>query len=177
MWAHSSLPSTAQPDIVTMAKPLANGFPIGAIMVRDHVAEAIGVGAHGTTFGGQPLACAVGLHVLQRLSDPAFLSHVQSTAAHLDTLLERLPKLFPSLIQEQVRGRGLIRGIGFHDEKAPGELVKLARERGVLLLSAGKDAVRCVPALTVNKEQCDQAIGVMETCLTIMQEQGWGKAQ
>jgi acetylornithine aminotransferase len=68
----------------------------------------------------------------------------------------------------------LIRGIPFKDEKAPGELVRLARERGVLLLTAGKDAVRLVPALVVSNEECDHAIGVIETCLSIMQEQGWG---
>lgn len=158
-----------------MAKPLANGFPIGAIMVRDRVAEVISVGSHGTTFGGQPLAAAVGRHVLSRLAEPSFVSHVQDTAAHLDTLLQRLPQLFPDLIQSGLRGRGLIRGIGFKNDTAPGEVVRLARERGVLLLSAGKDAVRLVPSLIVTKEQCDHAMGVLESCLSIMQEQGWGK--
>jgi acetylornithine aminotransferase len=160
-----------------MAKPLANGFPIGAIMVRDSVASVISVGSHGTTFGGQPLATRIGVHVLDRLSKPEFNANLKSTADHLDELLARLPKLFPSLVQEGLRGRGLIRGIGFKDEKAPSELVKRARERGVLLLSAGSDAVRCVPALVVTKEECDHAIGVMESCLTMMVEEGWsGKA-
>lgn len=174
MWAHSSFPAAAQPDIVTMAKPLANGFPIGAIMVRDSIADVISVGSHGTTFGGQPLATRIGVHVLSRLSDPAFSANIHETAQHLDGVLGRLPGLFPGLIQSETRGRGLIRGIGFKDPKAPAELVKRARERGVLLLTAGADAVRCVPALIVTKEECDKAVGVMESCLAMMVEDGWG---
>lgn len=177
MWAHSTNPSDAQPDIVTMAKPLANGFPIGAIMVRDSIAETMSVGVHGTTFGGQPLSTKVGLHVLSRISDQAFTSHIRDTSSHLEGLLDRLPKLFPSIVGGPIRGRGLIRGIPFKDEKAPAELVKLARERGVLLLTAGKDAVRCVPPLIVTKEECDNAVGVMESCLSIMQDNGFGEKQ
>lgn len=144
-------------------------------MVRDKVAEIISVGSHGTTFGGQPLATALGVHVLSRLNNDQFLSSLKDVSAHLDSLISRLPTLFPSLVRSDLRGRGLIRGIPFKDEKAPAELVKLARERGVLLLTAGKDAVRLVPALIVNKEQCDHALGVIESCLSVMQEQGWGK--
>lgn len=176
MWAHSSFPASAQPDIVTMAKPLANGFPIGAIMVRNHVAEVISVGSHGTTFGGQPLAARLGVHVLSRLNNPEFLAKLTSTSAHLDKLLHRLPGLFPSMIKPELRGRGLIRGIPFINETAPAELVKLARHRGVLLLTAGKDSVRLVPALTVSEAECDKALAVIESCLSIMAEQGtWGK--
>jgi acetylornithine aminotransferase len=156
-----------------MAKPLANGFPIGAIMTRDSIADSITTGTHGTTFGGQPLACAIGTHVLSRLNNPTFLSNLKTTSEHLDTLLARLPKLFPQLVGGPIRGRGLIRGIPFLDAKAPSELVRLARERGVLLLSAGKDAVRCVPPLIITPEECDKAVGVMESCLSIMVEQGW----
>ena len=175
MWAHSSYPIDAQPDIVTMAKPLANGFPIGAIMVRDKVANVISVGSHGTTFGGQPLATALGVHVLSRLNQAEFQQNLKSVSTHLDDLLQRLPKLFPDLIKSDLRGRGLIRGIPFKNESAPAELVKLARHRGVLLLTAGKDAVRLVPALVVNEEQCDKALAVIESCLCLMQEDGWGE--
>ncbi|WVQ63320.1 uncharacterized protein L199_001472 [Kwoniella botswanensis] len=170
MWAHSSFPVEAHPDIITMAKPLSNGFPIGAIMVRSSIAETITPGMHGTTFGGQPLATAIGVHVLSRLSDPSFLSNLKETSEYLGEKMRRLPELFPSLIQEKLRGRGLIRGIGFKDNTRPSELVRLARERGVLLLTAGSDAVRFVPALTVSKEQIDQAMGVIESCLSIIVE-------
>lgn len=171
MWAHCAFPKDAYPDIVTMAKPLANGFPIGAIMVRDEVADAIGQGSHGTTFGGQPLAARLGAHVVGRLRDPAFRKHIQEVSQHLDTLVERLPKLFPDLIKDEKRGRGLIRGIAFKDESMPGQLVKLARERGVLLLTAGKDCVRLIPALTVTNEEADHAMAVIESCLSILQKE------
>jgi acetylornithine aminotransferase len=165
----------SRPDIVTMAKPLANGFPIGAILVCDHIAEVISVGSHGTTFGGQPLATRIGTHVLSRLNDPEFITHLNDTASHFDGLLQRLPELFPTLVKGPIRGRGLIRGIPFTSGTAPAELVRLARERGVLLLAAGKDAVRCVPALIASKEECDRAVGVMESCLHLMVEDGWGE--
>lgn len=172
MWAHSTLPKEAHPDMVTMAKPLANGFPIGAILVRDEVAEAIGVGAHGTTFGGQPLAAALGRHVLSRISAPEFRRQLDATSKHLDSRLSNLFKLFPTLIKDEVRGRGLIRGIPFKNETAPAEVVKRARERGVLLLTAGKDAVRCIPPLIVTPAECDHAVNVIESVLETMDEEG-----
>jgi acetylornithine aminotransferase len=72
------------------------------------------------------------------------------------------------VLQPQVRGRGLILGLGFKDADGPAKLVALARERGVLLLTAGKDAVRFVPSLTVSKEEVDRALDVVESCLTVM---------
>jgi acetylornithine aminotransferase len=132
-------------------------------------------GMHGTTFGGQPLATRIGHHVISRLSSPAFLSNMRSTASHFDELLSRLPEMFPELIPSPIRGRGLMRGIPFAHPQAPGELVKLARHRGVLLLTAGSDAVRLVPSLNVTKEECEHAVGVIESCLGLMQEEGkWG---
>jgi acetylornithine aminotransferase len=124
-------------------------------------------GTHGTTFGGSPLACALGHHVLSRLSARPFAAHVAESAAHLEARLERLQGWFPSLLSG-VRGRGLIRGLVFADAALPAELVRLARERGVLLLTAGKDAVRFVPSLTVDAGQIDHAMDVVESCLTLL---------
>ncbi|WOO79322.1 Acetylornithine aminotransferase, mitochondrial [Vanrija pseudolonga] len=171
LWAHAALPQSSHPDIVTMAKPLANGFPIGAILVRDEVADAIGVGSHGTTFGGQPLATRLGHYVLGRLSEPEFKQHIKDVSAHLDGLVARLPKLFPNLIKDETRGRGLIRGIPFKNEAHPARVMTLLRQRGVLALTAGKDAVRLIPALTVSKEECDHAIGAIESVLTIIEKE------
>ena len=159
-----------------MAKPLANGFPIGAILVRDAVAEVISVGSHGTTFGGQPLAAALGVHVLQRLSSSSFTSHLASTAAHLDARLARFPSMFPSLISGDVRGRGLIRGIPFKSADVPAKVVKMCRERGVLLLTAGSDAVRLIPALIVTEEECDRAVAVLESVLSLLEKEQADKA-
>ncbi|KDQ64771.1 hypothetical protein JAAARDRAFT_28409 [Jaapia argillacea MUCL 33604] len=174
LWAHSTWPVDCHPDIVTMAKPLAGGYPIGAVLMRDNVAETMTAGTHGTTFGGSPLACAVGHHVLSRISSRPFISSVSSTSAHLISRLSLLPKYFPSILEPTIRGRGLILGLGFNEkwrQDGPGKLVGMARERGVLLLTAGKDAVRLVPSLNVGQEEVDLAVDVMESCLIKMEQE------
>ena len=170
-----------------MAKPLANGYPIGAVMMREEIAEAMSVGelgdllftpplspyasgfaisgTHGTTFGGSPLACAIGHHVLQRLSDKTFIESAKENSNYLKERLEQMTKWFPNTIQPEIRGRGLILGIGFWDESVPSRILALARERGVLVLTAGKDAVRLVPSLNVGKAEVDLAVDVLEGCL------------
>lgn len=122
-------------------------------------------GTHGTTFGGSPLACALGYHVLSRLSERAFVANIQETSTYLQARLNQLPKWFPDVLLPTVRGRGLILGLGFKDASHPGKLVSLARERGVLVLTAGKDAVRLVPSLNVGREEVDLAVDVLESCL------------
>ena len=189
LWAHSASGPDCAPDIITMAKPLANGYPIGAVMMRGEIAQAMSVGesggmlftspfpyacacvisgTHGTTFGGSPLACAVGLHVLQRLSDKTFVESAKENSNYLRERLVQMTKWFPNVIQQEIRGRGLILGIGFQDESVPSRMVSLARERGVLILTAGKDAVRLVPSLNVGKEEVDIAVDVLEGCLGVI---------
>ncbi|KAI0269209.1 acetylornithine aminotransferase [Gloeopeniophorella convolvens] len=167
LWAHSAWPVECHPDIVTMAKPLANGYPVGAVLIRDVVAETMTAGTHGTTFGGSPLACAVGLHVLSRLSEPEFVSHLMEMSAFLLARLEMVAGWFPKLVGE-IRGRGLIVGLGLLREGDPQRLVELARERGVLLLTAGTDCVRLVPSLNVTREEVSHAVDVIESCLGVM---------
>lgn len=122
-------------------------------------------GSHGTTFGGSPLACAIGHHVLDRLADPDFTAHIKAVSEHLHTRLERLPQWFPAVVQEGIRGRGLIRGIAFKDQSRPAKVMQLARDRGVLILTAGADAIRLVPSLTVSREEVDLAVDVLESSL------------
>ena len=112
------------------------------------------------------MACAVAHHVLSRLSDRSFVTHIEEISTHMNNRLTLLPKWFPAILQPQIRGRGLIRGLGFINGSHPGEVVQLARERGVFLLTAGKDAVRLVPSLNVEKEEVDVAIDVLEGCLS-----------
>ena len=190
LWAHSTFGPDCRPDIITMAKPLANGYPIGAVMMREEIAQVMSVGklgdllltlpsshpcgfvvsgTHGTTFGGSPLACAVGHHVLQRLSNKAFIESAKENSDYLRKRLVQMTKWFPKIIQQEVRGRGLILGIGFQDESMPGQVMSLARERGVLILTAGKDAVRLVPSLNVGKEEVDLAVDVLESCLGVVE--------
>lgn len=126
-------------------------------------------GTHGTTFGGSPLACAIGHHVLQRLSDERFVESVKENSIYLKKRLVQVAKWFPKTIQPEIRGRGLILGIGCHDEGLPSQIVPLARERGLLILTAGKDAVRLVPSLNVGKEDVDFAVDVLESCLGVVE--------
>lgn len=122
-------------------------------------------GTHGTTFGGSPLACALGFHVLSRVSERSFVANIVDTGAYLHGRLSQLPKWFPNVLEPQVRGTGLILGLGFRNGDHPGKLVTMARERGVLILTAGKDAVRFVPSLNVSREEVDVAVDVLESCL------------
>ena len=185
LWAHSNLPVDCHPDIITVAKPLANGYPIGAVLLRDNIAASMtvgqsdydirmssvlltlsdNVGTHGTTFGGSPLACALGYHVLGRLSDRSFVSHLVDTSAHLVNRLKALPSRFPEILHPDVRGAGLILGLGFKQEDGPKRVVSMARERGLLLLTAGKDALRLVPSLNIGEKEVDEAVDVIEDCL------------
>ncbi|KAJ7068045.1 acetylornithine aminotransferase [Mycena amicta] len=161
LWAHSGLPVECHPDIVTTAKALGNGYPLAAILLRDSIAETMTVGTHGTTFGGSPLACAVGHHVLSRLADPQTIAQIHATSVYLDERLRELPVQFPQVLEGTVRGRGLIRGIGFLNGAHAASVVDQARTRGVFLLTAGKNAVRIVPSLNVGREEVDTAVEVL----------------
>lgn len=96
------------------------------------------------------------------------MAHVKEISAYLDSRTGSLAQWFPDLIQDKIRGRGLLRGLGFKNEAHPGQVVQLARERGVLVLTAGKDAVRLVPSLNVGKNEVDMAVDVLEGCLTAL---------
>lgn len=129
------------------------------------VAKIHFTGTHGTTFGGSPLACAMGHHVLTRLSSPVFRTKMKDVSGYFEERLSNLPKWFPNILQKDIRGRGFIRGLGFKNTSHPGKIVELARDRGVLILTAGQDAVRFVPNLNVDREEVDLAVDVLESCL------------
>lgn len=179
LWCHSEYPLEAHPDLVTMAKPLANGFPIGAVLMRQNVADAIVVGDHGTTFGGGPLTSRIAHHVLGRLSHPDFAPKMLESSRHLFDRLEKVKELFPDLISSaggdaawpSPRGRGLLVGISLAEPSNASKMVKLARERGVIVLSAGADTIRLTPSLIVTKEQVDKAVDVLESCLLVLRKE------
>ena len=154
-----------------MAKPLANGVPIGAIMMRDRVADVIKLGDHGTTFGGGALQTRVGHHVLSRLLEPAFMQSIQDRAAHLDRRLARFPSLFPSIVAGPPRGRGLMRGLPLKSDDLPPKVAKLARERGVLILTCGNATMRFVPSLTLTDAETDHACDVLESSMTVLERE------
>jgi acetylornithine aminotransferase len=125
-------------------------------------------GSHGTTFGGSPLATRIGHHVLSRISEPSFVASTKAVSAHLHSRLALLPSFFPDIIDKEIRGRGLITGIAFKNPEHPAKVAKFARERGVLLLTAGSDAVRLVPSLNVTKEEVDLALDVIESSVALL---------
>ncbi|KAL9940593.1 hypothetical protein V8E36_000081 [Tilletia maclaganii] len=178
LWCHSEYPLDAHPDLVTMAKPLANGYPIGAVLMRQSVADAIVVGDHGTTFGGGPLGSRIAHHVLGRMDSDVLQTNMHASSAHLFKRLERLRDLFPDLVRHEPasgvhspRGRGLIAGLSMREPSHAGKVVKLARERGLIVLSAGSDAVRILPSLTVTIEQIDEAVDILESSFITLQSE------
>ncbi|KAJ2374104.1 acetylornithine aminotransferase, partial [Coemansia sp. RSA 2607] len=156
-------PEDCSPDIVTMAKPLANGIPIGAILVSDKVADMIKVGDHGTTFGGNPLACRAGCVVLDHINTPELLSHVAAAGEALEQeLTSALAQLIGGPVVE-IRGKGLLRGIQLSSDPAP--VVDLARDRGLLLVSAGGNTVRLVPPLNTSLEDIKKGAAILADCI------------
>lgn len=152
LWAHE--PSGVTPDIMTIAKPLGAGFPIGAILVTQAVADAIHPGDHGTTFGGGPFITAVAQVVVQRVSDPAFLAHVREVGSYLDEALHDLAAEQPKITE--LRGRGLMRGVRV---SVPAAAVREhAHDEGLLLVTAGEDVLRIVPPLIFEREHVDELI-------------------
>ena len=114
------------------------------------------------------MACAVGYHVLSRLSQAEMKRHIADTSGYLMARLSELPKWFPEILEEKVRGRGLILGLGFKDSSHPTRVVEMARERGVLLLTAGSNAVRLVPSLNIGAGEVGHAMDVLASCLEVL---------
>jgi acetylornithine aminotransferase len=162
LWAHGHLPAEAHPDVLTTAKALGNGFPIGAAIVSASVAEKIKVGDHGTTFGGNPLACRLAHHVVERLADPALQRGVLEKSELFRARFHRLQARYPDLVSE-VRGKGLILGLQLTEDPTP--IVKAARERGLLVITAGTNTLRFVPSLNIADEDIQHGLDVLEEAI------------
>lgn len=161
LWCYEQ--SGVTPDIMTLAKPLAGGLPIGATLMTQAVADAIDPGDHAATFGAHPVACAVALEVFKTLSQPDFIAHVKEMGDLLTAKLTAVQERHPDKIKE-IRGRGLIVGAVLPEATAADVMTK-AREHNVLLIVAGPDVVRFLPPLIVEKEQIDLAVDAFEKAL------------
>lgn len=150
LWAHEHTGVT--PDIMTLAKPLAGGLPIGAILTTEAVASHIHPGDHGSTFGGGPYVTGVAQYVLGRVSQPEFLAHVAETGEYLK---ERLQEINSPLIKE-VRGQGLMVGLELTVEV--GSMIEAGYERGLLMVNAGPNVIRFVPPLIVGRSEVDALV-------------------
>ncbi len=150
LWAYEA--SGVAPDILTAAKPLAGGLPIGAILMTEAVASAMHPGEHGTTFAGGPLVTGAAQVVLNRVSQPEFLAHVREVGTYL---LERLSEINSPLIKE-VRGRGLMVGLELTIDVS--KVVEAGYEHGLILVNAGTHVLRFVPPLIVEKQHVDTLV-------------------
>ncbi len=146
-----------EPDLVTLAKGLANGLPIGALLVREGVAGAIGPGDHGSTFGGNPVSCAAACAVVEAIDDE-LLENVAARGEQLARGLAELPGVL------EVRGRGLLLA-GVLDRDA-GAVVDECRAHGLLALTAGSDVLRLLPPLVITEAEVDEALAVLLTVLS-----------
>ena len=147
-----------QPDVVTMAKGLGGGLPVGAVMAAKTCCDVLGPGTHATTFGGSPTVCAAANAVLSIVNDDKFLAEVREKGAYLKDKILALGS--PSI--HGVRGMGLMLGIIVDDGQHSAFANKLI-EHGVLAITAGKNAVRLLPPLTITYEEMDEALAVMKT--------------
>ena len=150
-----------EPDMLTLAKPLAGGLPMGAILMTEAIAAAVKPGDHGTTFGGGPFVSSVALHVLERLSDPALLAHVREMGEWMGHELHELARRTSRI--RQVRGAGMIWGIDVMGTAA--HVVSESLANGLLVCSAGDYTVRMLPPLVATREELQRGLQILEAVL------------
>jgi acetylornithine/succinyldiaminopimelate/putrescine aminotransferase len=156
-----------EPDVVVVAKPLAAGLPLAAIIAREGVAQAFSPGMHGTTFGGGPLQCRLGLKVIEILERPGFLEHVRDVGAYFRQQLESLKQELPVI--QTVRGDGLILAI---ELAVPGkDAVRQALEAGFLINCTQDKVLRFLPPLIIERQHVDELIAGLRPILARLNTQ------
>ena len=146
------------PDMLTLAKPLAGGLPMGAVLVSEEIATAIQPGDHGTTFGGGPLVSAVAAHVLERLSDPALLESVRENGAWLGEQLDAIARRSGKV--RAIRGTRFIWGLDVLEPA--GDIVKRGWDEGILTLTAGEHTLRILPPLIMDRDDLARGLSIIE---------------
>ncbi len=150
------------PDILTIAKPLAGGLPMGAILLREDLAGALKVGDHGTTFGGNPVCAAAALAVLDHLEAPGFVDDIAARGLYLARGLKKLARKHEGKVAE-VRGLGLMLGVEFRGEVAP--IIKALREKRILAVKAGDKVLRLLPPLIVKRGEIRRLLAALDEIL------------
>ncbi|ETI66883.1 acetylornithine transaminase [Neobacillus vireti] len=156
-----------EPDIISIAKGLGSGFPIGAIIAKEEAAKGFEPGSHGSTFGGNPLATAAGLATVTHILESNLLKHVIQITDYLDQQLQDLKEKY-SFIKE-IRGKGLLKGLVIEANAI--EIVQKAITKNLLILTAGQNVVRILPPLTVTKEEINEFANKLE-CVFLSLEEG-----
>ena len=143
------------PDIMAVAKGIGGGFPLGACLATEAAASGMTAGTHGSTYGGNPLACAVGVAVVQEITSDGFLEHVRDVSGHLRQRLEGLVGQFPQIF-ETVRGEGLM--LGLKCKVPAGDVIAAAIEEQILTVPAADNVVRVLPPLTISREEAEDGV-------------------
>ena len=151
--------SKVKPDIVPIAKGIGGGFPIGAVLMNKKVAAGMTPGTHGSTFGGNPLAMAVGNAVMDIVSSKKFLNNVKRSSKYFLSNLNKLKEKYPNIIKE-IRGRGLLIGLQLHKNQA--KFIKKLIDNKLLTIRAAENVVRILPPLNVKKNEIDQAVRIID---------------
>jgi len=163
MWAHEWAGVT--PDVMAIAKALGGGFPIGACLATAEAAKGMTVGVHGSTFGGNPLAMAVGIAAFDEIAKPETLANVNEVAGYLGQQLEGLKQRYPDVVVD-VRGRGLLIGVKLIPNNR--EFMAAAREHKLLVAGGGDNCVRLLPSLLLTLDEAREAIDRFErTCESV----------
>jgi acetylornithine/N-succinyldiaminopimelate aminotransferase len=162
LWAHEA--AGVEPDILTVAKPLGGGLPIGAILVTERVAQVMQPGDHGSTFAGGSFVSAVAGYVFDRIADPALLDHVKEVGGYLGELLSQLMTDVPAI--REIRGRGLMWGIELDESVSTADVVNAGYEHGLLLVGAGRNTIRLVPPLIIEQSHIDELVEKLHSILT-----------
>lgn len=151
-----------RPDVMTTAKALGCGVPVGAFLMTEKVgANSLVAGDHGTTYGGNPLACAAVSKVIDLFNEQDVLANVNRVGAYLEERLCGLVKEFACVTER--RGVGLLQGLVF--DRPVGDIITLAMEKGLVLINAGTDIIRFVPPLVIEEKHVDDMIGILRECI------------
>lgn len=164
-----------EPDIMAVAKAIGGGFPLGACLAKSEVAASMVPGTHGSTYGGNPLACAVGNAVLDRVLEPGFIEHVDAMGKVLTWHLQQLAQRFPDLVLE-LRGKGLLAGIRI----APPVrdfVARLRDDHQLLAVGAGENVLRLLPPLIVTEADIIEAVGKIAAALSAVEQEAAAAAQ
>ena len=151
--------SKVKPDIVPIAKGIGGGFPIGAVLMNKKVASGMTPGTHGSTFGGNPLAMAVGNTVMDIVSTKKFLNNVKKSSKYFFSKLNKLKEKYPSIIKE-IRGRGLLIGIQLYTDQT--KFIKKLMDNKLLTIRAAENVVRILPPLNVKIKEIDLALKIID---------------
>ena len=168
LWAHQW--AGIKPDVMSSAKGIGGGFPLGAILAKEKVARHLKAGTHGSTYGGNPLACAAGNAVLDVVLAPGFLEGVDRVARHLWRGMLGLADRHPSVV-EGVQGAGLLLGLKLRPEVSNGDMQGAAVAEGLLTVAAGMNVLRVAPPLIITEAEADEAVRLLDrACLRVAPE-------